>query len=119
MLKLLRRSLILTHRYIGIALGVLVVMWFATGMVMIYTGGMPRLTPQLRLERLAALDLRSVHLTAQDAADRAGLQYPPSRTVLVSVMGRPAYRFDGQTVFADTGDVFEPATIEQSADIAG
>src|SRR4029450_5129932 len=33
-------------------------------------------------------------------------------------MHRPAYRLGRQTVFADTGELFEPATIEQSTDIA-
>jgi len=55
MLKLLRKSLILTHRYMGIALSLLAVMWFATGIVMMYAGGMPRLTPQTRIERLPPL----------------------------------------------------------------
>ena len=39
MMKLLRKSLILTHRYMGIALSLLVVMWFATGIVMMYRAG--------------------------------------------------------------------------------
>src|SRR4029450_2153938 len=33
-------------------------------------------------------------------------------------MHRPAYRLGRQTVFADTGDLFEPATVEQSTEIA-
>ena len=30
-MKLLRRVLILAHRYLGIGIGLLVIMWFATG----------------------------------------------------------------------------------------
>jgi uncharacterized iron-regulated membrane protein len=118
MLKLLRKSLILTHRYLGIALSLLVVMWFASGIVMIYTGGMPRLTPQLRLERMPALNLASIGLSPAEAAQRAGLRNTPARTLLLSVMNRPAYRFGRQTVFADTGEILKPATLDQSADIA-
>jgi hypothetical protein len=118
MMKLFRRALILTHRYMGIGVGLLVVMWFATGIVMMYAGGMPRLTPQLRLDRLAAIDLSAVRLTAAEAAQRAGLTYSPARTILVSVMNRPAYRFGRLAVFADTGDVFESVGVEQSAAIA-
>ena len=120
-MKLFRRFLILTHRYLGIALSLLIVMWFATGIVMMYAGGMPRLTPQLRLERLSSLELPRVRLTPAEAADRAGLPGAPGRTLLLSVMNRPAYRFAGrdvQTVFADTGDVLEPASMEQSLEIA-
>jgi len=45
MMKLLRKWLILTHRYAGIVLSLFVVLWFATGITMMYAGGMPRLTP--------------------------------------------------------------------------
>ena len=94
-MKLFRRFLILTHRYLGISLSLLIVMWFATGIVMMYAGGMPRLTPQLRLERLSNLELFRVRLTPIEAADRAGLHGAPGRTLLLSVMNRPAYRFAG------------------------
>src|SRR4029450_14068711 len=118
MMKLLRKSLILTHRYLGIALSLLVGMWFATGIVMMYAGGMPRLTPQTRIERLPALDLSAVRLTAADATEQAGLRNPPARALLLSVMNRPAYRLGRQTVFADTGELFEAATIAPSTHIA-
>ena len=52
MTKLLRKWLILSHRYAGIVLSLLVVMWFVTGITMMYAGGMPRLTPEMRLEKL-------------------------------------------------------------------
>ena len=117
-MKLLRRLLILTHRYLGIAISLLVVMWFATGIVMMYAGGMPRLTPQLRLERLPALDLSAIRLTPMEAAERTGLRGAPARTVLLTVMNRPAYRLGRQTVFADTGDLLQPASVDQSLDIA-
>ena len=38
-------------------LSLFVVMWFATGITMMYAGGMPRLTPEMRLEKLPSLDL--------------------------------------------------------------
>jgi hypothetical protein len=119
-MNLFRRALILSHRYLGIALSLLVVMWFATGIVMMYAGGMPRLTPELRLERLPALDLAAVTLTPAEAADR-GLVLGGGRTTLLTVMDRPAYRFGAGrpvTVFADTGDVLEELSVEQSRQIA-
>lgn len=118
-MKLLRRLLILTHRYLGIVLSLLVVVWFASGIVMMYAGGMPRLTPQVRLERLAAVDPSDVRLTPSEAADRAGVQDAPGRVVLLSVMERPAYRFgQATTVFADTGDVLDDVSVQQSRTIA-
>jgi hypothetical protein len=91
-----------------------------TGITMMYAGGMPRLTPEMRLEKLPNLDLARVRLTPAEAAE-AGLIDAPGRTVLLSIMGRPAYRFgagDTTTVFADTGEVLEGATVAQSRTIA-
>jgi len=101
----MRRLLILLHRYLGIALSVLFVVWFFSGIGMMYSRGMPRLTPQLRLERLAAIDISKVHLSAADAAAKAGGSKAPNRVVLLMIMDRPAYRFATKTVFAETGDV--------------
>ena len=96
--------MILIHRYLGIPLSVLFVVWFASGIVMMYTGDMPRLTPELRLERLPGLDFDRIALSPAAAARRAYLSPTPRRAVLLTVMDRPAYRLDGVTVFADTGE---------------
>ncbi len=106
-MKWIRKWMILIHRYLGIALGLFFVTWFVSGIGMIYAGGMPRLTPALRLERMPPLDLARVHLTATDAVAKAGLQRP-RRVVLLTVMDRPAYRVSAGrpvTVFADNGDL--------------
>src|SRR5678809_855586 len=90
-----RKWLILSHRYLGIALCLLLVMWFASGIVMIYAGGMPALTPEARRAHLTGIDFNRVTLTAAEAASRAGLETPPSATLLM-VQERPAYRFGGR-----------------------
>src|SRR5262245_54205464 len=101
-MKLLRKSLILTHRYLGIPLSLLFMLWFGSGIAMIYAGGMPRLTPELRLERLPPLDLTRVKLAPSDLTERAG--GGRSRPTLLTVMDRPAYRVGEATIFADTGE---------------
>ena len=108
MAAFLRRWSIRTHRYVGIPLSALFVLWFVSGIVMMYTGGMPELSPALRLERRADVDLSRVRLTAAEAAERGGVPQPPAQAGLLSVFGRPAYRFDGLTVFADTGERLPP-----------
>jgi hypothetical protein len=115
--RVLRRSLILTHRYFGIALSLLVAVWFASGIVMMYAGGMPRLTPELRLERLPPLDIQRVRLTPSEAGERDGTDGIFGRVVLSTTMDRPAYRFSGgrpTTVFADTGEVLKGVSVARS-----
>ena len=121
----LRKVLILTHRYLGIALSLLFLMWFVSGIAMLFAGGMPRLTPAERLERMPALDLGRVRLTPAEAAMRSGLQRGGGRLTLLPVMGRPVYRFaggrgggDGVTVFADTGDLLDEIGEAESIEIA-
>jgi len=41
-MRWVRKSLILTHRYLGTALGLLFFVWFVSGIGMMYAGGMPR-----------------------------------------------------------------------------
>ena len=113
-----RRWLIWTHRYVGIPLSPLFVLWFVSGVVMMYTGGMPELTPAARIERSEALDLSAVRLTPAAAAERGGVAQSPERGKLLSVMGRPAYRFDGATVFADTGERLPPLGPQEAREVA-
>lgn len=108
MAKLLRQIVILTHRYLGIVLGGLLIVWFVSGIGMMYAGGMPGLEPDLRLERLGELDLSRIRLGSREAASAAGLRAASERVTLVNLMDRPAWRLGGRgatTVFADTGEV--------------
>ena len=119
-MKILRKAVILSHRYLGVVLGLMVIMWFATGITMMYAGGMPRVTPDLRLERLAAVDLSRVQLSPAEAAGRAGVD-AGGRATMLTVLDRPAYRFSGRettTVFADTGEVLDDLSIAQTRSVA-
>lgn len=112
-----RRALILSHRYLGIAISLMLVVWFASGIVMMYTGDMPRLDPQLRLQRLSALDFATVRLSPAEAAQRAGAGANAVPTLLM-VQERPAYRFPAATVFADDGSVLAPLSPAAAAEVA-
>ena len=104
---MLRRWLIWTHRYVGVPVSVLFVVWFASGIVMMYTGDMPRLTPQARLDALPPLAPSAIRLTPAAAAEGRALR-PPARVTLRTLLGRPVYRFDEVTLFADTGAPLGP-----------
>lgn len=106
-----QRFLILSHRYLGIALCLLFCLWFASGFVIIYTGGMPQLSEAERLARLPVLNLSAVELSPQAA--RAALRRTDFPT-LTTRLGRPAYVFTGNTVqvlFADNGELLTSSMI--------
>ena len=122
-MRLLNKILMLSHRYLGIAISLLVVVWFGSGIVMMYAGGMPRLAPELRLERLPDLDISRVQLTLAEAAEKAGFDasagWGGGRVSLLMLMDRPVYRFAGDaTVFADNGEVLEEVSLAQATSIA-
>ena len=121
-MKRLRKILLLSHRYVGIAISALVVMWFVTGITMMYVGGMPRVTPELRLERMTAVNPAEVRLTPAEAAERAEFGQAPARATLLSILGRPAYRFGGNggttIVYADNGEIADEFSDTQTRDIA-
>ena len=119
-MRLLRRAVILSHRYLGIVLSLLVIMWFATGITMMYWGGMPRVTPEMRLDRLQPVDFARVQLTPAQAVERAGLD-TPGRVTLSTLLARPAYRLGSRNstvIFADTGDVLDELSLPESRTVA-
>ncbi len=121
MMARLRKWLTLSHRYLGIALGLLFVVWFASGIGMIYARGMPSLTEELRLDRLQRLDLDAVRITPSEVAERAGLGDSFGSVTLRTVMDRPAYRVEGgggATVFADTGELLPAVDSAQAREVA-
>lgn len=116
-----RKSIIFIHRWLGILLSLLFVVWFLSGIGMMWAGGMPSLTRQSRLEHLPALDLAKVKLTPSEAVEKGELGRRPGGVVLLNVMDRPAYRFAGRdavSVFADTGEVLDPAGEAEAMTIA-
>lgn len=108
-----RRTLIYTHRWMGIVLGALIITWFISGVVLMYAQ-MPRLSRADRLARLPVLDFHSARVTPIDAAAAVGYGV---RTIRLGMFaGRPVYRLAGAegaaTVFADDGSDLEPVSAE-------
>jgi len=104
-----RLWLVYTHRWLGIAGCVLFVVWFVSGVVMMYAR-MPTLAYEEQLARATPLDLSSVRVAPAEAAELIGARV---RDVQVTMYGdRPVYRFGRGRggiwpfVYADTGDIF-------------
>ncbi len=115
------RPLVLIHRYLGNLLCLMFIVWFISGIGMMYSRGMPRLTAELRLDRADAINFSAVRLSPAEAAARAGLEGSPGRAMLTMSMGRPAYRFGGRgsaLVFADDGTPMTEADAEDALAVA-
>ena len=91
---LLKRSLIFVHRWLGVALSVIFLLWFASGIVMMYWT-FPDVTAADRLERAPVLDAGRITLSAEQAYATLGRDQPPASVRLTSFDGRPLYRFGG------------------------
>ena len=102
----LMRSAIFLHRWMGVALSAIFMVWFASGIVMMYWG-FPNISPRERLQHLPVLNPDSVKISPAEAFQILGNKQPPSQVRLSSFDGRPVYRFqygrDEALVYADNG----------------
>jgi hypothetical protein len=96
------RVLVYTHRWLGIALGALFVVWFVSGVIMMYAR-MPELKTAERLARLTAINPSFIRTPPKPAVEGE-----IARLTITTLEGRPVYRMTarGRTEnrFADTGD---------------
>lgn len=91
MLRKCKRWLFLTHRWLGIVLCAFFLMWFVSGVVMMYVG-YPRLTPAERLAHLPALGDGAGLLAPGEALAKAGVDAPLRDLRLAAARaGRPVY----------------------------
>lgn len=103
----MRRALLFVHRWLGVALCLLFLIWFPSGIGMMYWG-YPEVTDADRLARGIDLDPAAIRILPTDIFATAGLAGAPRDIRLSSYDGRPVYRYtdeEGETVwFADSGD---------------
>lgn len=117
--KQLKRYLYLTHRWFGVCMCLLIALWFASGVVIMYVQ-YPTLTEAERLEKLAELDADRIQLTAAEAMHSIGLGPSGVRSIRLSMlMDRPAYLLHDMnntpvTIFADTGEMLSGLSTEEA-----
>ncbi len=102
------------HRWTGIVFGVVFVVWFISGVVMMYAG-MPHLSEKERLGHLKPLDLSSASVSPAQAAEMYGISSTRLR-VEMFYDGRPVYRFGETSVYADDGELTPGATEQQAVE---
>jgi len=107
---MLARGLILVHRWLGVALCLCFLLWFPSGIGMMYFP-FPSVGADDRLERAPALAASTIAVSPAEAAGTWGVA--PDDLRLTTFDGRPAYRFrgggppggaGGPVLYADTGD---------------
>ena len=125
---LFKRSLIFAHRWTGVALSLLFLLWFASGIVMMYWT-FPAVTVEDRLERLPTLEPGQIKVPPAEAFKLLDHDRPPIQVRLTSFDGRPVYRFGmgsrggsgssgGAMVYADDGsavDFVDEAAVDRAA----
>ena len=128
---LLKRSLIFAHRWLGVLLAVLFMLWFASGIVMMYWS-FPGVSARDRRQRAPVLNPTGIRISPQDAYARMNLDQLPAAVQLISFDGRPVYRFStgggvqrgrrsgegGAIVYADDGTIqkgVDDAMIDRAA----
>jgi hypothetical protein len=102
----MKRLLIFVHRWLGVALCLLFLLWFPSGIGMMYWT-FPSVSAADRLERSPVLDRSKVRFSPQEAYATLGDPDPPGQVRLTTFDGRPVYRFGagrGRIVYADTGE---------------
>src|SRR5262245_14935573 len=102
----MKQALIFVHRWLGVVLCLLFLLWFPSGFVMMYWD-YPSVRPADRLAHLAALNPATIRFSPAEAAAKAEIE-EPGAVRLTTFAGRPIYRFGGRgdsaVVYADTGD---------------
>jgi hypothetical protein len=111
-----RKLLIYSHRWMGIAGGLLFVTWFFSGIMMMYWG-MPSLREAERLSHLAPIELSNARIEPMDAARAAKIK-PATLRIGMYYDGRPVYRFQNNiAVYADSGELIEGRSAAQAMDL--
>lgn len=103
----IRKTLIYVHRWLGVTLCLLFLLWFSSGIAMMYWD-YPMVTANDRLSHGEVLDRSRIHLSPAEAYARLGTDMPPPAEARMAMFdGRPVYKFgtraDQLIVYADDG----------------
>ena len=118
----IKRWLFLFHRWLGVAMCLLFVMWPLTGVVMMYVP-FPELTENERHAGLPVLDAGQIRAGPAELLQRASPDAPVTQFSLSSVASRPAYLLKQDErpwlgLFADTGEWLKQPTAEEATSAA-
>jgi hypothetical protein len=103
----IKSTAIFVHRWLGVCLCMLFLLWFVSGVAMMYCD-YPEVSAADHLAHEGMLNASQIRLSPQDAFAQLKSEEPPESVRLVQFDGRPAYRFRNRgtesIVYADTGE---------------
>ena len=107
------RKVLPVHRWLGVTLGLLIALWFASGMILSFVP-FPSLATTDRISRSEAIDLERVSVSPSAALAASGAG-PVMHLRLISVVGHPRYVISpvGRPVLsvsAETGQALPPVS---------
>jgi hypothetical protein len=117
----LKRAVLSVHRWMGIGLSLIFLMWFASGVVMMYFD-FPAVTPADRMERSQQLEPDSIHISPIEAGHIIGSSGALEQMRLTMFDGRPLYILGqgraAKRIYADSGERRGAVTVEQAVRVA-
>ena len=103
----MKRALIFVHRWLGVALCLVFLLWFPSAIGIMYWD-FPDVGPADVLTHAAPIDASKIRLSPAEAYAKLGVADEPDDVVMTTFDGRPAYRFASgfsqAIVYADTGE---------------
>lgn len=106
-LRQIRKALIVVHRWLGVALCLLFLLWFCSGIAMMYCD-YPLVTPADRLAHEEVLDRSQLEVPPAEAYARLRADLPPGEARLAMFDRRPVFKFGARAeqrmVYADNGE---------------
>jgi len=109
-MKIFIKFFLLIHRYLGLALSLLFVIWFLSGFAMMYVK-YPTMSQHEKLRNLPVANFANCKLNLPEALKKANIS-DTLRTVRLGMMlDRPVYRLvtsrgEYRAIFADNGELF-------------
>jgi len=104
--------LVVVHRYVGIAVGLLMLLWFVSGVVMLFVHW-PEVTEEERAAGLPPIAWARC-CAVGDMQDVVQVE----RATVEDLAGRPVLRFDGQTLDLATGRMIHQVSSVEAARVA-
>src|SRR6266545_7180941 len=112
---MIKRALILLHRWLGVAVCLLFLVWFPSGIGMMYWD-FPSVTDEDRLERSPVLDPVAIRMSPAEALAALRESQAPDAIRVDTFNGHPVYRIGfgrrEQVVYADSGAIRGEASKE-------